>query len=320
MRKYRSWRLPIWLPLLVFLSMAWSAAAQQIWFAPTDNLPRGPKLFNQDFPALFQDPPVWNTRVDVFEIAPYYAARATDADLLRIAAFLARHHIALAVSVQPTQVNGECGPGEGLTRRGENLGTFRRLRRLDLNIQYIGLDEPLTFAHYYSRGNRRCHFPIIDVARRVAATIAEIRESYPLARIVDYEAPTDAPLGAWPADLTAWLTAYKSATNTPLDAVVLDVHWNLPWIDWVRPAVNVLHRAGVRAGMFLTIVGPGSSDVEAVASLRANIQAVDAARLPLDLVIMSCWTPFPTHSVPASDPTSLTSVLNWYLATHGRPG
>src|SRR5215469_10563599 len=100
-RKYRTSRLPIWLPLLVFLGVAGSAAAQQVWFAPGDNLPRGQKLFNQDFPALFNDPPVWNTRVDAFQITPFYAVKSTDADLLRIAGFLERHHIALAVGVQP---------------------------------------------------------------------------------------------------------------------------------------------------------------------------------------------------------------------------
>jgi hypothetical protein len=309
----------MWLAMLVLFGMARGALAQQVWFAPTDNLPRGPKLFNQDFPALFNEPPVWNTRVDVFQITPFYALRATDADLLRIAEFLTRHHIALAVGVHATQVvDGECELGEGLTRRGVSLAMFRRLRKLNLNVQYVDLDEPLTYGHYFNRGTRACLLPIAVVARRVAATIAEIRQSYPLARIVDYEAPSNAPLGTWARDLTEWLNAYATAAGMSFDAVVFDANWYLHWIDWVRPGVDILHRARVRAGIFLTIAGPGKSDAGAVASLRKNVRAVDSARLPLDLVIVSCWTPFPTHSTPASDPTSLTSVLNWYLATHGR--
>ena len=123
------------------------------------------------------------------------------------------------------QIEGECAPGEGRTGRGSNLGIFRRLRKLGLDIQYIGLDEPLTFGHYFIRGTGSCLFPIHDVARRVAATIAEIRELFPFARIVDDEAPTAAPVAGWPAELTEWLEAYKRATGASLDAIVFDVNW-----------------------------------------------------------------------------------------------
>jgi len=311
-------------PFLRFLLMLASiaatggATAEQIWFAPADNLARGTKLFNQDFPKLFDDPPAWNTNVDVFQIAPYYAARASDEDLLRIAGFLARQHITLAVGVQPMQIEGECASGEGRTGRGSNLGIFRRLRKLGLDIQYIGLDEPLTFGHYSIHGTGACLFPIPDVARRVAATINEIRESYPRAHVVDYEAPTAAPVATWPAELAEWLEAYRRATGASFDAIVFDADWRKHWLDWVRPGVEVAHRNGVRAGMFLTIAGPGTSDAGAVGSLKANIQAVEAARQPLDLVIVACWTPYPSRSTPASDSETLTSVLDWYLAQRGR--
>ena len=99
---------------------------------------------------------------------------------------------------------------------------------------------------------------------------------------------------------------------------MLDVNWREPWADWVRPSIEVLHRNGVKAGMFLTIAGPGTSDEGAVASLRDNIQAVDAANLRLDLEILATWTFFPTRSLPASDPRTLTSVLDWYLQRRGR--
>ena len=220
--------------------MFWPGRAQatEVWFAPTDNLARAGKLFNQDFPRLFDEPPAWNTDIDLFQIAPFYAEHATDEDLLRIASFLARRRIVLGAGVQPMQIDGECAGGEGRTRRGANLRIFQRLRKLGLDIRYIGLDEPLTFGHYASRGNRPCQFPIDDVARRVAATISEIRELYPLARIVDYEAPTIASVATWPAELAEWLDAYKRATGANLDAVAFDVDWRVRWLDWVRPGIR----------------------------------------------------------------------------------
>lgn len=35
---------------VLFPSLAGSAAAEGVWFAPPDNLDRGPRTFNDDFP------------------------------------------------------------------------------------------------------------------------------------------------------------------------------------------------------------------------------------------------------------------------------
>jgi hypothetical protein len=84
---------------------------------------------------------------------------------------------------------GECGFGvEGLNRPGRNAGSFKRLKQLGLDIQYIAMDEPLTFAHDHDKKNA-CQFSIQDTARRVAASIAEIRQYYPNVKVVDDEAP-----------------------------------------------------------------------------------------------------------------------------------
>jgi hypothetical protein len=294
------------------------ARSGEIWFAPSDNLARGGRVMDADFPHLFDEPPSWNTRIDVFQMTPFYARTAPDADLVRLRAFLDRHHIALAVASQPMQLNGECDMGEGRIRPGVNLRTFRRLRDLGLNVRYVALDEPLTFGHFFSRGARPCLLPIDDVARRVALTINEIKQSYPNANIVDYEAPPDISTSEWTNALDTWLEAYRSYTGLPLYAVVFDVNWRRSWREPVRQGVASLRAHGVRPGMFLTIAGPGTSDESAVMSLKDNISAVEDAGLPLSMVVLACWTPFPTHSLPASDPTSLTSVLGAYLARQGR--
>jgi hypothetical protein len=290
------------------------ARSSEIWFGPGDNLPRRGRVLDNDFPHLFDEPPSWNTRIDVFQLTPFYARTAPDADLLRIQAFLDRHHIALAVATQPMQVTDECDKGEGRSPPGLNLKLFQRLRRLGLKVRYVALDEPLTFGHFYTRGLRPCMLPINDVARRVALTIHEVRQSYPDAEIVDYEAPPDIPPDEWTGALTVWLESYRSYTGVPLYAVVFDVNWRRSWREQVSQGAAILRAHGVKSGMFLTIAGPGTSDESAVASLKQNIAAVENADLPLSLFVLACWTPFPTHSLPASDPTSLTSVLGDYLA------
>ena len=70
--------------------------------------------------------------------------------------------------------------------------------------------------------------------------------------------------------------------------------------------------------MFLTGTGPGASDADAVSARKQNAQAVEQARLPLDLVIVANWTPHPARNLPESDPETLTSFLHWYQMRGGQ--
>ena len=145
--------------------------------------------------------------------------------------------------------------------------------------------------------NNACRYSIEDTARRVAAAVVEIRQYYPDIRIVDEEAPTITSAAQWNAGFGRWLQACE-ATGLRLDAVVLDVDWRLPWLDWAAPSVTTAHNNGVRAGIFLTGTGPGTSDADAIAAYKQNIQSVDASRLPFDLVIIANWTSHPSRNLP----------------------
>jgi hypothetical protein len=296
--------------------------AQQVWFAPPDNLPRGTRVINQDFPHLFDDSPAWSAKANVFALAPHYVEAASEDSLRRVAAFLKQHNITLAVAIGSVQLDnaqrteGECGFGvEGYTRPNKNHIIFSRLKRFGLDVKYIELDEPLTYGHYMQRGIA-CRYSIAEVARRVAASIAEIKAIYPEAKVVDAEAPTIASAAQWTTDLGAWLTAFRSASGAPLDAVVFDIDWRQPWLQWVRPSIDVLRSQDVRAGVFLDGTGPGISDADAITAYKRNIQSVEASKLSLGLVIIANWTIHPSRDLPESDPESLTSVLKWYVDRH----
>lgn len=302
------------------------APAQQVWFAPPDNLQRGANpATNDDYPQLFDTSPAWSVHTDVFVISPLMGSVVGPEEALRKTnAFLATRHIALAVGIGAAQIDnadrtpGECGFGvEGLNRPGRNAAGFKRLKQLSIDVQYVAMDEPLTFAHYYDKKNA-CRFSIQETARRVAASIAEIRQYYPNVKVIDYEAPTITSASEWNNDFAGWLAAYRQAIGTPLEAVVFDVDWRLPWQTWVSPSVAAAHKAGVRAGIFLTGIGPGASDADAIAARKQNALSVDEAKLPLDLVVIANWTPHPSRNLPESDPDTLTSFLHWFQARHGQ--
>jgi len=177
------------------------------------------------------------------------------------------------------------------------------------------MDEPLTFGHYYNKKNA-CRYSIDDVARRVAAAIAEIKQIYPDVRVVDEEAPPITTTAQWNADFPKWLEAYRRATGAPLDAIVFDLDWRQPWQEIVVPGVRVAHQAGVRAGIFLDGTGPGESDADAVAAYKRNMASVAALHAPFDFVEIANWTAHPANDLPQSDPNSLTGVLHYYYSAY----
>jgi hypothetical protein len=302
---------------LLLITLLASASAEEVWFAPPDNMDRGARTFNHDFPHLFDRNPAWDAKIDVFKISPKMGSTIGPAEqLTRINAFLKDRHIALAVDVGAMQVDnanpvpGECGYGvEGMVRPGRNAIQFRRLKQLGIEIRYVAMDEPLTFGHYYNKKNA-CRFSIDEVARRVAAAIAEIRQYYPDVRVVDVEAPQSMTAAQWNADFPKWLEAYRRATGQPLDAIVYDLDWRPSWQAVVVPGVRVARQAGIRVGIILD--GAGKSDAEAVADYKKNMASVAALRAPLDIVMIANWTPHPANDLPQSDPNSLTGVLHYF--------
>jgi hypothetical protein len=82
---------------MLIASMA-HASAGEVWFAPPDNLDCGPRTFNHDFPQLFESPPAWDGKTDVFVLSPKFAEEAPEEAQKRMTSWSASRHIALAVA------------------------------------------------------------------------------------------------------------------------------------------------------------------------------------------------------------------------------
>jgi hypothetical protein len=304
--------------LLVFLN--WQAKAQEIWFAPPDDLPRGAKIFSDDFSRLWTAPEEWTfaaSHISVFVLSPYYASVGLEDNIKAISLFLTSRHIALAVGIQSLPVDG-CGQGvEGMTKAGQPGNVARRLKRLGIDVKYFALDEPLDFGHNFI-GKQACKYSIQEVAHRLAGTISDLRRVYPDAKIVDYEAPTSEPLPQWTArtsvTLIEWLDRYRAETGTPLDAMAMDSSWLEAWQQHDSETSGILHQHGIKAGLFLDAPGgPAVTDQSWMTAARKNIYAVQAAKLNLDFIIIASWTQHPRRNLPESDPLALSSLVKWYV-------
>ena len=64
--------------VVLFLLLTGSASAQEIWFAPPDNMDRGARTSNHDFPELFESSPAWDGKTEVFVLSPKFTADASE--------------------------------------------------------------------------------------------------------------------------------------------------------------------------------------------------------------------------------------------------
>jgi hypothetical protein len=277
-----------------------------------------------DWPELFRPQAAWNAKIDAFQFNPLMTYSGSPAAITQAVHFLAGHHIKVAMGVdtilldRPARTPGECGFGnEGTGRFNGNLAAFRRLKAMGAEVDFVVMDEPLTFGHFFTRQNA-CQYPIPVLAEKVARAIAEIRVSYPNVRVVDTEAPSITSPGEWNAEFGAWIRAYRNAAGAPLDSVLLDLNWRSPWPNVVVPSIATAHANGVRAGIILNGSGPVGSDSEAVDAILQNVRAYQASGIVADFVEIANWTAHPSRNLPAADPDTLSFVLAWYNAHRRR--
>jgi hypothetical protein len=295
------------------------AGAQQLWFSPPDDHPRSRDHFitADGFTRMFEQPEEWAfaaSHTKVFGIDTSLAIDGPEEKLRRMFDFFAAHDIAVNVALQALYTEG-CGKGiEGLVQVQHYPGDIaRRLKRLGFDVPYFAFDGPLAFGHIY-KGKEACGYSVREVAHRLAHTVADVRSSYPNAKFVDYEGPTDLPLQEWVPTWREWLDAYRAETGTELDAMAIDTNWRKDWRAASIPTIDLLHAHGAKAGIFLTATGgPTVTDESWLTEAKQNIRDVVAAKLPVDFVVISSWMQHPWRLVPETDPLTMTNLVDWYV-------
>jgi hypothetical protein len=307
----------IWSLAVIALVLFKPAAAEEVWFAPPDNLPRFGQVAMADYPRLFDPDAKWElaaSRINVFSLDPFYVLRSSEAELRNVLNFLSSRNIALNVALQALPAEN-CGHDvEGIVSIvKESLSVAQRLKKLSANVASFSFDEPLEYGHIYNH-RAACRYSVQEVAMRLAQTVQGVHAIYPNAKFVDYEVPLDLPPAEWASTLREWLTAYRAASGLALDGLAMDIDFRKPWLSSTRQSIQILHTHGVKAGLFLNAAGgPDVTDESWMAKARQNIVDVQREKIPLDFVIIATWMKHPSRALPETDPLALTSLVNWYF-------
>lgn len=305
-----AWR---WVALLAVLLLGISvrsASAQDIWFGPKSQDPELMDLFKPDAP--------WGmaaSHVKAFEMLVNQGRPKQD--LIQIFRDLRHRHMDLVVGLEPLSSRGPGGCGyhiEGYGAPGGVDWEVHFIKSLGGEPRYFSLDGPLHAGHFVGQGvdgHFGCKSSIADVAKDIATKVRQIHAVFPNAQIIDIEAA----YGMTDADLQTWLDDYAASTGEKLPFMRFDMDWNAPWQARIPAIVQLLRRNGVGVQVIYNGSGNDRTDEQWIADATARFKAFETViKPPPAAVVIQSWNPRPSHLLPESDPRTLTSLIDRYVA------
>jgi hypothetical protein len=273
-----------------------------------------------DYYDLFPPDAPWTEaakRVDVFEVPTTWLRHySTDEQVHALIDGLASRGIALSLQLGPLpspEASEGCTGGESYGGVYE-IDMMQRVMDLGGTVDVISFDEPYAFGHK-ADGPTACQRPVEQIAAEAADFTRMARALNPNVIVGAIEPMWAQPeIGA--ADMAAWLDAYEAAAGEPFAFLHADMDWTRP--DWAQIARQVEAVADERDVPFGVIYfgGPeGTSDqtwIQLAAEHAYEFEQV-AGGTPDDVPISS-WEDYPQHTLPESDPTTLTGLVDRYFA------
>ncbi|MGG1949143.1 hypothetical protein AB1286_30765 [Trinickia sp. NRRL B-1857] len=257
--------------------------------------------------------------------------------LTALARDLKARHIALGLEVLATNWWHEpaCGDGiEGYIDPGATNAIVAKLIKSGAALDFIAMDEPLWFGHFYG-GNNACRSAIAELANRVAVNVRIYKAAFPNVTLGDIEPfPAVAAQPNWQAAYGQWVKAFETATGSRLDFLDLDFDWYSPRLntvsvpvrpdeqaiaDQARAAAALARDNGLAIGMIMNGGGHPSakSDADWIAQARRHIRALDASGVRFDRVLLETWDKYPAHTFSATDPAdTLSGLVAAYAQAH----
>jgi len=300
-----------------------TASTPLVWLSAVDDMPT-PAGFqvDQDYPQLFQPGAPWQhalSHIHAFEVTRRYVTSQPEERLQTMFAFLREHHVALGVSFGMIPARGDCGEGvEGMVHNpNANLATAQRVKQLGGDLEYIVVDEPLFFGHYFNgrqNGKSGCRYRIDALASGYAGEIRKVRSVFPKARVIEDE-PHEGLES--PAELGEWIDSVRRELGDGApQAIRFDVQWysrKKPWQAAAQSLVTTVKQHGLGYGIIFDGTPQDETDEGWIRTAQGNITAWESAvRDTPEHVMIQSWHRHPQKLLPESGPTTLPYLVNWY--------
>ncbi|MDP4218716.1 MAG: hypothetical protein Q8927_21175, partial [Bacteroidota bacterium] len=235
----------------------------------------------------------WNSaapHIQVIKFSTQYLVAVPDSVLSNIVQDLHQKHMGLGLESLATNWFHEtpCGGGiEGYSDPGSANTIVSKLLKVGGSLDYIEMDEPLWFGHYYI-GKNACKSTLQNLAARVAVIIKIYTAAFPGVVVGDTEPfPAVSNQPNWETDYAAWVREFHKATGTALSFLHLDFNWGDPHLttgpphndlnpaviqDLAKKAAFTARSNGLQTGVIYDGAGGPNSDAQWMQQARTQIQ------------------------------------------------
>jgi hypothetical protein len=302
-----------------------SGARPEIWFDPLTWKIKpnreGIEYDSYDFAAFLKPDAAWSKAAAHTAVVGLPANVAWSyPNMSEIVAFYRSHRVKASLSFGLLFDDGDPhykgieGISQDVSVNLEAVKIAQLWKKAGAPLDYIIMDSPSYFGHFYPGGP---HWPLEEVARRTAATLAGIRTHYPDSKIIEAVGPGVEKDEIWLPAMDAWFKAFRQATGVSIQAVILDLHWidlrpGYDWITTARRARAYFAARGVRTGLIINDdqAGPGVTDASFLAANRRHLHEAIETCAAGDFISIAQWMGHPQRNLPETDPEAYTSLIN----------
>jgi hypothetical protein len=307
------------------------APVPQIWFSLGGQ--GQPPESNKSWDVLFYEPdapwPEFMNHVRAAGMLTQVLERISDANLAKIITRLKEKRVALGVEMlaQAYTLPGvdaplHCGEGvEGYATPSETAMIAAKLKRAGATLQYIAMDEPLWFGHYYNEKNA-CHSSIDNVVARIAANIREYQKVFPNVIVGDGEPfPSITAQPHWQSDYRQWLQTFKAVIGKPLSFTAIDINWgHKEWPESVRAFASFARDARMPIGVIYNAAPPNNTmtNEQWLNDAQRNFTYIERELgVVPSWAVFSSWVKFPGRVLSVDNALGEDYLVKQYLQLHG---
>ncbi|TDX02107.1 hypothetical protein [Dinghuibacter silviterrae] len=258
----------------------------------------------------------WETvsaHTQIVKFAPGDIERVKDSVLKKTFADLERRHIALALESSFLIRGAHCAATtEAYGKPGALEGLLKKIQRDGGNLQYIAMDEPFTFGHWYTGPNGTCHDSAAEIAGEITVTLKMARSIFPKVKVGDVEVVSASKPRL--EELIRWIDTYRSVVGEPPAFFHADVEWSTLAMHNLVTLAAQLKQRKVPFGIIYNGDQNAATDQEwTQAAIDHFTQIETALGVHPDDAIFQTWEKLPSHMLPEDQPGAFMNIPYQYI-------